>query len=94
MFKTEQNIVPRSQKSALKAVLKTGITLAKPTGMKRNITYKEITLVLGILVAVVVAFTLWVSQPSEHTTINGKVLPIPSAPVTKSVVKAAVDFIF
>ena len=33
--------------------------------MIKRFTYKELTLILGIIVAVIVIFTLWVRQPSK-----------------------------
>lgn len=45
-----------------------GITLAKQVSVKKTITYREITVAIGILVAVVIALTLWISEPRETMT--------------------------
>ena len=36
--------------------------------MKKTITYREITLAIGILVAMVIAVTLWVKDPRQGVT--------------------------
>ena len=36
--------------------------------MKKSITYREITLAIGILVAMVIAMTLWVTLPDEDVS--------------------------
>jgi len=43
--------------------LKHGITLANLKNVKKSITYKEITIAIGILVALVIALTLWIHEP-------------------------------
>ena len=45
-----------------------GIRLAKVTSVKRSITYKEITVAIGILVAVVVAMSLWMGFPGMEVS--------------------------
>jgi hypothetical protein len=55
--------------SALQTVIfKDGITLANRTVVKKTITYREITVAIGILVAMVIALTLWISDPAEKIT--------------------------
>ena len=36
--------------------------------MKKTITYREITVAIGILVAMVIALTLWIKDPGEAFT--------------------------
>ena len=36
--------------------------------MKKTITYREITVAIGILVAMVIALTLWIKEPRETMT--------------------------
>lgn len=43
-----------------------GITLAKVKGVKRSITYREITVAIGIIVAMVVALTMWMGLPGSE----------------------------
>jgi hypothetical protein len=75
MFTTEQNITKTSVKSSKKRFFETGMPLAKRVAVKHRVTYKEVTLILGILVALLVVFTLWIvepsanGQPSSHATI-------------------------
>ena len=45
-----------------------GITLANRTVVKKTITYREITVAIGILVAMVIALTLWIKNPQEAAT--------------------------
>lgn len=47
------------------------MTLANRMVVKRTITYREVTVAIGILVAVVIAFTLWVKAPAEKITKSG-----------------------
>lgn len=50
------------------AIFKHGITLANRTVVKKTITYREITVAIGILVAMVIAFTLWIHDPQDTIT--------------------------
>ena len=94
MSTIEQLASPKSETSSEKAVFKTGTTLAKPRGMKRGITYKEIVLAFGILIAVVIAFTLWIGHPAE-TSSQSNIITIPSFPAAvKSVIKTATEIFF
>ena len=56
--------------------------------MIKRFTYKELTLVLGIVVALVVIFTLWLRQPSGTFSDTLK-LPTPAgiSTVKKSAIK-------
>ena len=36
--------------------------------VKKTITYREITVAIGILVAMVIALTLWITEPRETMT--------------------------
>lgn len=40
--------------------------------MSKKFTYKELTLLLGIIVALIVIFTLWIRQPSDSFSITSK----------------------
>lgn len=46
--------------------LESGTTLAKGINVKRSITFREITVAIGVLVAVVIALTLWMGIPDLH----------------------------
>lgn len=41
--------------------------------MIKRFTYKELTLLLGILVALIVIFTLWIRQPANAISRTSKV---------------------
>lgn len=42
-----------------------GIRLAKPTIVKKSISFRVITMTIGILVAMVIALTLWIGTPGH-----------------------------
>ena len=46
--------------------------------MIKRFTYRELTLLIGVIVAVIVIFTLWVRQPSGHS-----ILRLPIAEIQK-----------
>jgi len=48
-----------------KTHLETWHNIGKPRRVKKSITYKEITVAIGIIVAMVIAITLWIRVP-EH----------------------------
>ncbi len=51
-----------------------GTALAKPQNMIKRFTYKEFTLLLGIIVALIIIFALWIRQPSKSFSRTTKVL--------------------
>lgn len=53
-----------------KGFLKDGTTLATPNPVKRSVTYREVTVAIGIVVAMVIALTLWVGFPDKETIGN------------------------
>lgn len=76
MSRFEQNRNVNPENAAKKAFFKTGISLAKQGVMKRSVTSREITLLLvGILVAIAVAFTLWVNNPEAQSSTHSSILP-------------------
>lgn len=62
MFKAVHTIQKKAQTGPEKQVFKTGITFVKAKHVNRKFTYKELTLILGVVVALIVAFTLWFTQ--------------------------------
>jgi hypothetical protein len=95
MFTSEQNNRQNLKIASKKAVSGTGTTFAKSKVMKRRITYKEVTLALGIVVAVLVALTLWVTHPAEKQSSHTTIIPyISSLTAVKSIIHAAVEMIF
>lgn len=46
--------------------------------MKRTITYREITIAIGIIVAMVIALTLWTTVPEEKLSRTGTRVSLPA----------------
>ena len=65
MFTTEQYIPEIVENTPKKGLLKPGTTLATPRIVKQRINYKQITVGFGILVALLVAFSLWTATAKE-----------------------------
>ena len=71
--------------------MRVGMAFVKPTRVKRHFTYKEYTLIAGVLVALVIVFTLWFRQePVKESpqTLKSKSMSFPEA--AKSLVRRAV----
>ena len=93
MSRFEQNRNANTETASKKALFKTGMSLAKGKAMKRSVTPREISLLLiGILVAIAVAFTLWINNPgaqsSTHSSIFPEINPISLKNIIYSGVKA------
>jgi hypothetical protein len=92
MFKNVQNTSHLSEISPKTLVFNTGMTLAKRKSMRTHITYKDITMMLGVLVALVIVFTMWVRTPSNNAEANIPAVKIslPKPPSTPAVIKGVV----
>ena len=58
--------------------------------MKKTITYREITIAIGILVAMVIALTLWTRIPDEKSAASATVemnIPSPLADILTTAAK-------
>ena len=75
MFKIEQNIAKTSKNPLKKGFITAGIPFVEHTIVKRRITYKEMTLILGILVAVLVSLTLWVASEQQIQHSQSTIFP-------------------
>ena len=51
-----------SHKRAKNDVFTTGTSLVKPHTVNQRFTYRELTLIIGIIVALIVVVTLWMNQ--------------------------------
>ena len=81
MFITEQKISQTIKITSKTLIIKSGTTLAKPEPMKIRITYKEITILLGVLVALLVMITLWLRAPQVTTgQVSGPPVVTPNPP--------------
>jgi hypothetical protein len=98
MFKTEQNIAKNSRKPIKRLFFQSGTTFAKKASVKQNITYREIILAIGILVALLVAFTLWIHNPGDQSAtqfIQTPQIPTGSfSTTTKNFIESAVEAFF
>jgi hypothetical protein len=52
----------QSQKRAKNGDFITGTSLVKPHTVNQRFTYRELTLIIGIIVALIVVVTLWMNQ--------------------------------
>jgi hypothetical protein len=94
MFKTVQHPSQKQRNSSEKRISGGWHNIGHKTRhMKRGMNYKALTMVLGILVALLVAFTLWARTPDEGTSRARLTLPRPVLPTTKSVIRTAIDII-
>ena len=95
MFKIEQNQDATLKNPWKKPVFNTGITLAKQKTVKRTITYKEVTLMLGIIVAFIVALTIWATNHQEGSGTGAAILPyITTTSTSMTFVKTVLEVIF
>jgi hypothetical protein len=62
--------------------------------MKRSITSKELTLLLGILVAIVVALTMWVAGPETQSSTHSTILPEINPVTLKNVIYMGIKVLF
>ena len=50
-----------------------GMAFERKKPMIKKFTYKELTLILGILVALIIVFTIWIYKPAGvHATFRAK----------------------
>jgi hypothetical protein len=94
MSAIEQNIAPIPKNGSKKGVFETGTPLAKHSGMKRSITYKEITLLLGIAVAIVIALTLWIHNPEQQSSTHSSIIPNINPIAVKNILHAGWAILF
>jgi len=88
MFIIEQHIDHNIANNSRKRVFTLGMPLAKPRTVKRKFTYKEFTLVLGVLVALLVAITLWALNGTDLNTAKSLItIPEHVIPTLHSLVK-------
>jgi hypothetical protein len=95
MFTTEQNIAKAAIKTSKKRFLNAGMPLAKEVSVKYRITYKEVTLILGVVVAILVALTLWVINPAEQPGSHAAIFPgLSPLTITRGVLFSLAELIF
>lgn len=68
-----------------------GMALDNSKTMIKKFTYKELTLLLGILVALIIVFTLWIRQPSKPISTFGIKRPSVVQSIKNTVIKTYVN---
>jgi hypothetical protein len=69
--------------------------LAKEVSVKYRITYKEVTLILGVVVAILVALILWVINPAEQPGSHAAILPeLSPLTIVRGFIYSLADLIF
>jgi hypothetical protein len=68
-----------------------GMAFDNSKTMINKFTYKELTLLLGILVALIIVFALWIRQPKSGASTFGIKRPSVVEVIKNSVVKAYVN---
>jgi hypothetical protein len=96
MFNTEQNISQQPQNRSKKAVLANGMALANKVIVKKGITHKELTLILGVVVALVVALMFARSSSEENKTgiSSGKMHIISIPGNSGKMIQSAIEILF
>lgn len=95
MFTIEQHRNKKAENLVKRAVFTNGTALAKSGLVKRSISFKSITIILGIVVALIMAFTLWfkgadAQSNSIHIGIPEYSLP----PIAKRLVEVTLERLF
>lgn len=61
--------------------------------MRKSVTYKQITLAIGILVAVLIALTLWTGSPGDTVSLEWSPADLHYAPAAGGLVEAAINLV-
>jgi hypothetical protein len=85
MFTSVQNISQNRQMPRKTVVFSSGMTLANAKPMKIHITYKDITMIFGTLIAILMIFTLWICKPQQQDSTS-----LPSVPVSQKVASSTI----
>ncbi len=95
MFITVHDKVQNQLKNGKKATLVNWHDLRKPSGgMKWKFTYKEFSLLVGIVVAIIIMLTLWLRPaPGESGEVSRKLLPQLGTPSAKVLAEKVVTTI-
>lgn len=95
MFESVQNKRQEGFKSMKNDTFYNWHDLRKPiSAMKAKFTYKEFTLLAGILVALIIVLALWLRpMTAESSDVSRKLMPPVAKPATKAVVEKAMILI-
>lgn len=62
--------------------------IGKAKGVKKEISYRDITVIIGVVVAAIIAITLWIQNPDTSASGETKARPAIALPTLhKSLVK-------
>ena len=75
MFTSVQYHPQKANLEAKKGALKAGMALAKGERMIKRFTYKELTIILGIIVALVIAFAFWSTGDISGESLSPAIKP-------------------
>ncbi len=95
MFATEQPIASNVKNQTKNQLLSTGTRLAKRHSVKKRFTYRELTLLVGIIVAAIVLFTFLSRQSSALSDLTSDFLPKFISPIKTGLIKEVIlDILF
>lgn len=79
MFTTGQSIRAGVRNQVKNGLWKPGTRFVNREPVNRHFSYKELTVILGILVALIVVITLWIGQPAEQHPVES-IITLPHTP--------------
>ena len=90
MFKIEHFGVGEAENPAFRGCFKAGMALAKDSTVNNRFTHKELTLAVGIFVAMLAAFTFWSSSHHDDKTMpdSGMMVPVSLPDVQEAIQKS------
>lgn len=91
VFINEQSNERKGWKLRKKLTKKRWHNISKQESVKKSITYREITVAIGILVALVIALTFWGTGAREDFSGSGSQRPMNVPAVTKKILETAVN---
>jgi hypothetical protein len=94
MFITERSVRPKCINQASNSLLESGIVLANRKAVKARFHYKDFTVVLGILVALLIVVALWIGQQPEEQSFEGTLAhPEISFPDPEAIKKTMIEVV-
>jgi len=91
MYATERSLRIKPNNQTKKLVFGAGTAFVKKSSVKRRFTYREFTLLIGIVMALIVMFTLFRMKTSERTANRPVNFALPQITVvTESLLKEVV----
>jgi di/tricarboxylate transporter len=75
MFTSVQYHPQKANLEAKKGALKAGMALAKGERMIKRFTYKELTIIIGIIVALVIVFAFWSNSNVSGESLSPSIKP-------------------